>query len=85
MKGLFVKKFATVVMDGSDENVVSTITESINIVTKERYGESTCRSFDSEHPTMKVIETYTKPKTYKKIQNMIENSYPGLCVFSAIM
>ena len=85
MKRLFAKKFVTVVMDGSNENVVRTITGAIDIVTRERYGESVCRDFDSAHPTMKAIETYTNRKTYRKIQGMIESSYPGLCVFNAAM
>lgn len=83
MKRLFAKNFATVVMDGSDENVLRTITDAIDLVTKERHGASVCRDFDSARPSMKVIETCTDEKTYEKIRGMIESSYPGLCVFNA--
>lgn len=71
MKRLFAKKFTTVVMDGSDTNVLRTIMYGIDIVTKERYGESKCRDLDSDHPTIKVIETYTNRRTYEKIRGMI--------------
>ena len=79
------KKFTTVVMDGSDEETVRIIRESMNIVTKERYGEATCRSLNNGHPTIKVIDVYTTTKIYNKIQRMIENAYPGLCVFDVPM
>ena len=85
MKRLFAKKFVTVVTDGSDENVMRSISYAIDLVTRERYGESICRNFNSAHPTMKVIETYTNNRTYNKIRTMIESSYPGLCIFNAAM
>lgn len=87
LKGLFSKskKFTTVVMDGSDEETVRNIRESMNIVTKEKYGTATCRSLDNGHPTIKVIDVYTTTKVYNKIQQMIENAYPGLCVFDVPM
>lgn len=85
MNGLFVKQFNTVIMDASDENIVRNITESIDIVTKERYGRSITRPFDSKHPSMMVIVTKTNFKTYKTIMGMIERAYPGLCIFNVIM
>lgn len=87
LKGLFSKskKFTTVVMDGSNEETVRIIRESMNIVTEERYGEATCRSFSNGHPTIKVIDVYTTKKVYDKIQRMIEDAYPDLCVFDVPM
>lgn len=79
------REFNTVVMDGSNEEVMRTITEAIDIVTKEKYGKSTSRNFDNEHPTMKVIVTRTTERTYKTIRGMIERAYPGLCIFNAMM
>lgn len=86
-EGLFSKskKFTTVVMDGSNEETVRIIRESMNIVTEERYGEATCRSSDNGNPTIKVIDVITTKKIYNKIQRMIENAYPGLCVFDVPM
>ena len=83
MKGLFAKNFKTVILDGSDSDVVNTITCAIDIVTKERYGSSICRDFNGTLPTAKIVETRTDKKTYRKICGMIERSYPGLCIFSA--
>ena len=85
MNRLFCKTFNTVVMDASDESVMRNITDSIDIVTRERCGKSISRPFDGDHPTMKVIVTRTSKRTYKTVQEMIERAYPGLCVFSAIM
>lgn len=87
LKGVFSKskKFTTVVMDGSDEETVRIIRESMNIVTEEKYGAATCRSLDGKHPSIKVIDVYTTKKVYDKIQRMIEDAYPGLCVFDVPM
>lgn len=87
IKGEFSKskKFTTVVMDGSDEETVRIIKESMNIVIGERCGEATCRSLGDRYPTIKVIDVYTTKKVYDKIQRMIENAYPGLCVFDVPM
>ena len=87
LKGLFnkSKKFTTVVMDGSNEETVRIIMESMNIVTEERYGKATCRSSDNHNPSIKVIDVYTTKKVYNKIQKMIEDAYEGLCVFDVPM
>ena len=85
MKGLFVKKFTTVVMDGSDTDRIDAITGIINMMTEERHGEATCREFDSTHPTMKVIDIYTRRRRFNQIQSVIEQVYPGLCVFNPTM
>lgn len=85
MAGFIVKKFTTVIMDGSDKSIVKDITGVINMMTKERRGKAICRSLDKNHPTMKVIETYTTSRTYNMIREAIEEIYPGLCIFNPIM
>lgn len=85
MAGFIVKKYATVVMDGSDIEVLSFITGFINLMTKKRHGEATCRPLDNDHPTMMVIETRTTGNIYDVIQEMLSEYYPGLCVFNPPM
>ena len=85
MKGIFVKKFTTVVMDGSDATCVESITGIMNMMTDERHGKATCRAFDSDHPTMKVIDIYTRRRRFDQIQKVIEQTYPGLCIFNPAM
>lgn len=81
MRGM-CKDFDTVILNGSDENVVRNITEAINIVTKERYGETTSRTLGSDS-NVKVVSTRTTARTYKKIRGMIEQAYPNTCIFYA--
>ena len=85
MAGFIVKKYATVVMDGSDLEVISFITGLINLMTKQRHGEAKCRPLDSTHPTMMVIETRTTGNTYDVIKELLSEYYPGLCVFNPPM
>ena len=81
MKGM-CKDFDTVILNGSDENVVRNITEAIDIVTKERYGKSASRTLGDDS-NVKVVSTRTNAKTYKKIRGMIEQAYPNMCIFYA--
>lgn len=81
-KGLFVRNYTTVVMDGSNNDYINAITGIIDMMTGERYGKATCRTLDSNHPTTKVIEVCTGRKRFNQIQDVIEQVYPGLCVFN---
>ena len=85
MTGLLVKKYSTVVMDGSDIEVLSFITGFINLMTKGKHGVARCRPLDDNHPTMMVIETRTTGRTYEVIQEMLSEYYPGLCIFNPPM
>lgn len=85
MRGLFAKTFVTVVMDGRDAETVRTISNAIDIVTEEHYGECKCRDFGSSNSNAKVIETRTDKRTYKLIQGMLKSCYPGLCVFDVTL
>lgn len=75
------KKYVTVIMDGSDRYVVREILGIVNMVTKRRFGKMRCRKLDSNHPTMKIIKTWTNAETYRQMRRTIELQYPGLCAF----
>ena len=85
MAGFKVKDFTTVIMDGSDKEVVDTITDVIDLITEKQHGESSSSPLDSDHPTMMVVVTKTNKKIYNMIQEVIEDLYPGLCVFNPAM
>lgn len=82
MKRLFVRRFNVMMMRWTPETV-GTIMSAIDIVTNERYGKATCREFNSAYPEQMVIEFNTTRKVFNKIRQMIENAYPGTCVFNA--
>lgn len=85
MRKLFKKEFHIVIVDGNDERIIRTITESINIVTKERYGKAICRPFNSTHDSIKVISFCTSSRTYETVCRMIKKAYPNLCVINTMM
>lgn len=85
MAGIVVKDYKTIIMDGSDETVVRKIIDIIDKMTAKRYGASTEHIFDEDHPTMKVIETTTTSGGYLVIKNVLNKTYPGLCVFDPPM
>ena len=77
MKGL-CKFYGTVILNGSEE-MVRNIVNAIDIVTDERYGESTIQTLDDSNVI--VIFTKTTRKTFNKIRGMIEQAYPNECAF----
>ena len=79
------KRYTTIIMDGSNEKTVNEIIGIIDMITRRRIGKSKCRNLDSDHPTMKVIRTFASANTYQSIKRVIEKTYPGLCVFKAIV
>lgn len=85
MSNNYADKYTTVVMDGSHDDVVRHIIEIIDDLTKQEFGKSTCGPLDSDHPTMMVIRTKTRPSAYRVIQYIVELRYPGLCVFNPPM
>ena len=85
MAGIKVKDYVTVIMDGSDTEVVRKIVNVIDKVTAKKHGVSTEHVFDDDHPTMVIIKTKTTNGVYKIIQNVIDTIYPGLCVFNPPM
>ena len=85
MAGFIVKDYATVVMDGSNTEVVRNIIDMIDTITKGRRKRLACRLLDKQYPTTMVIETRTDVNTYDFVQRVIEKMYPGLCVFNPPM
>jgi hypothetical protein len=85
MAGYRVKDFETVVMDGSNISILSSIINQIDKITEEKHGKSTYRSLDSAHPTMMVVTTRTSVYIYCYIADRIDNLYPGLCAFNPQM
>lgn len=82
MAGFNVKDYATVVMDGSNTEVVRDIIGMIDAITVGRRGKMSCHLLDKQHPTTMVIKTMTDVNTYDFVQRVIEKLYPGLCVFN---
>lgn len=85
MTGSIVKDYATVVMDGSNTEVVRNIIDVIDAITDGRRGRMSCHLLDKQHPTTMVIKTSTDVSTYDFVQKVIEKLYPGLCVFNPPM
>ena len=79
MAGFIRRNYKTVVMDGSNEEVLKDIINGIETATK---GEAKCYPLDDDHPTMMIIETRTCKRIYDVIQSVVEFMYPGLCVFN---
>ena len=83
MTGTIVKNHTTVIMDGSNREVVNDILNAMDVFVGCEHVE--CKPLDSKHPTMMVVETTADEFTYGIAQNVIENLYPGLCVFNPPM
>jgi len=79
MAGFRKQNYKTIVMDGSNEKVLGDILEGFRVAVS---GRIKCGPLDNKHPTMMVIEARTSQKTYDSLQDVIENVYPGLCVFN---
>lgn len=76
--GYEMQEFTTIIMDGSNREVVDRIVDTFQTMVA---GEVTCGPMDEAHPTMMVIKTTTTPSTYGVLQWGIAHVYPGLCVF----
>lgn len=86
MFNAFTMKFNTVVMDGTQTEIVNFImNDLIDELNNREYGKSICRPLDDRHPTMIVIETHTTERKYKTMQDLIELCYPGQCIFNPPM
>ena len=77
-------EYQIVIMDGSDKKKVNNITAIINCITGKRHGKCITRSIDSDRPTMIVVEFVCTDMTFAVISDTIEQSYPGLCIFSPL-
>lgn len=82
MAGSKVKKYLTLVMDGSDINVLSHIINTIDCTAGNKDRKTIWYPLDSNHPSLMVLETFTNEQRYNSIKTVIEKLYPGLCVFN---
>lgn len=81
MIGLFKKNQKLVIMDGSSYGVVAQILCIVGVNAFPKGGKLYCRSLDENHPTMKVVEFECSKKRFNHIKNLIDEQYPGLCVY----
>lgn len=77
-----VRKFITVVIDGSDEDLVYFIKSTIDEMTNKEHGEAICSPLKKGYSSMMLIETTTESRTYASIQYVIEKVLPGKCLFN---
>ena len=82
MTGLLERDYVTVIMDGSNKEVVDDIRLTFDLVTQCEIGGTRCHPLSTEHPTIMVIETNMTKETYSEIKWVIERTYPGLCLFN---
>lgn len=85
MAGFVVKDYATVVMDGSNTEVVRNIIDMIDTIIEGKGRRMSNHLLDKQHPTTMVIKTRTDVNTYGFVQKVIEKLYPGLCIFNPPM
>lgn len=82
---MFKKKFVTVVMDGSDKEVLNEIIGIHGSYVYPNDKKITCHPMGKDHPTMMVISLKCSEKVYDNITSIVEKKFPGLCVFNVIL
>lgn len=76
--GYELNEFTTIIMDGSNREVVDRIVDTFQCMVS---GDVTCEPLDENHPTMMVVKAVTTKDTYGVLQWGIAQVFPGLCVF----
>lgn len=79
------RKFNIVIMDGSSKWVNREIAGIVDMATDRKIGKTRPRPLDQSHPTMKVISRITTYDKFREACKIIENTYPGLCVFKVAL
>ena len=79
------KNYVTVITDGSNKRIVDNIKLMFDLASQNKIGGTKCRPLSKAHPTTMVIETSLSDDIYTEVQEVIENVYPGLCIFNAII
>lgn len=74
------RKRNIVVMDGSDVRRLAAI-DSISRMIALNKNVSTYRMLDMVHPTMMVLEVKCSKRKFENLQYVIDNLYPGLCIY----
>lgn len=80
---LGIKKYKTVIMDGSDKKKVKEITNIFDMIKNKRFSKIKAKPIDGDHPTMLVFTTIMSTQRYHDARRIINQAYPGLCVFDA--
>lgn len=81
----FIVEQTTVIMDGSDRRTVREIMRLIDAVSGTKHGKAKCRRLDGKHPTAKVIISKSTGRVYDKIREILDERYPGLCIYNPPM
>ena len=82
---LGIKMYKTAIMDGSDKKKVKEITSIFEMMKNKRFGKIKAKQVDKDHPTMLVFTTIMSAQRYHDTRRIINQAYPGLCVFDAKM
>ena len=82
---LGIKLYKTVIMDGSDKKKVKEITNIFDMMLNKRFSKIKAKPIDKDHPTMLVFTTLMSAQRYHDTRRIINQTYPGLCVFDAKM
>ena len=83
MTGIATKKFTTVIMDGSNLTYVMGILKWIEYITESQ--RNTYIYKVKGYESFIFIDTMTDENSYETIKFVIEDLYPGLCVFNPQM
>lgn len=79
------KKSNVVIMDGTNTKVLKSIIGVIEMINGKFRGKIECRDAGDNYPSMKVIEFKTDKERLNEIQEIIEESYPALCLFDVVV
>lgn len=77
----YPRRFSTVVMDASNDDVVHDIIEITRGLLKGRGRLCSVMPFGENQLTMCEIEVYTTKSIYNMLEREISRRYPGLCMF----
>lgn len=80
---LGIKLYKTVIMDGSNTKTVKEITNIFDIMLNKKFSKIKAKPIDKDHPTMLVFSTLMSAQRYHDTRRIINQAYPGLCVFDA--
>ena len=82
---LGIKRYHTVIMDGSDKKKVDAITSIFDMAISKRFSNIQAKPISEDHPTILVFTAIMSAQHYHDCRRIINETYPGLCVFDAKM
>ena len=77
------RKFATVVMDGSNKDALNEIIGIHGSYVDHNDNKISCLTMCKNNPTIIVIKLKCIKKIYDSFTAAVEKKFPGLCVFNA--